>query len=38
MMLRACTEPGGWPAVLEGQAAVLLALQQQLADSQWWPA
>ena len=37
-MLRACTEPGGWPAVLEGQAAVLLALQQQLADSQWWPA
>ena len=37
MLLKSSIEPASWPAVLTGKAAVLLAGQQQLDESQWWP-
>ena len=38
MRLRSAVEPGSWPAILNGHAATLMAIQQQLDASQWWPA
>lgn len=38
MALRSSIEPIAWPAVLGGKAATLMALQQQFAETQWWPA
>ena len=38
MLLRSSVAPGSWPAILTGNAATLIALQQQLDASQWWSA
>lgn len=37
MLLRSSIEPATWPVVLTDRAATLMAVQQQLAESQWWP-
>ena len=37
MDLRSSIQPENWPPVLTGSAASLMALQQHVAQTQWWP-
>ena len=37
MLLRSSIEAATWPAVLTDKAAKVMAVQQQLGESQWWP-